>query len=198
MKIWVTRHGQTNLNKKELMQGLTDEPLNDEGIAQALCVRKMLDGVKFDAVYSSPLKRALKTAEILSGLTEVDIKTDDRIIEVNFGKYEMRNYKHLGPWMSLYWLWPEVIPAPPSVENIRNMAVRSASFLKELETKDYENVLIVCHGGIIRALCGYLEGRKHGIKWRPRPLNCEVRVYECHDGKHTFLASKLPREMKKK
>ena len=51
----------------------------------------------------------------------------------------------------------------------------------------YENVLIVCHGGIIRSLCGYLEDRKNGIKWRPKPNNCEIRVYESNRGKHTFI-----------
>ena len=61
------------------------------------------------------------------------------------------------------------------------------SFLKELEKKNYENVLIVCHGGIIRSLCGYLEDRKNGIKWRPKPNNCEIRVYESNRGKHTFI-----------
>ena len=49
------------------------------------------------------------------------------------------------------------------------MVKRSQSFLKELEKQNYENVLIVCHGGIIRSLCGYLEDRKNGIKWRPKP-----------------------------
>ena len=55
MKIWVTRHGQTNYNKKKLMQGLTDEPLNDIGIEQAKQARHHIGDVRFDAVYSSPL-----------------------------------------------------------------------------------------------------------------------------------------------
>ena len=50
MKIWLTRHGQTNLNKKRLMQGLTDEPLNETGIAQAKAARERIGDVHFDAV----------------------------------------------------------------------------------------------------------------------------------------------------
>ena len=67
------------------------------------------------------------------------------------------------------------------------MALHTGAFSKELEKKNYENVLIVCHGGIIRSLCGYLEDRKNGIKWRPKPNNCEIRVYESNHGKHTFI-----------
>ena len=67
------------------------------------------------------------------------------------------------------------------------MALHTGAFSKELEKKNYENVLIVCHGGIIRSLCGYLEDRKNGIKWRPKPNNCEIRVYESNHGKHAFI-----------
>ena len=89
--------------------------------------------------------------------------------------------------MTSYWAFPELLPNPKSVESVKSMVKRSQSFLKELEKKNYENVLIVCHGGIIRSLCGYLEDRKNGIKWRPKPKNCEIRVYESNRGKHTFI-----------
>lgn len=187
MKIWVTRHGQTNLNKNKLMQGLTDEPLNDTGRSQAEAVGKLIDGVKFDAVYASPLDRAIETASIISGTPRENIIVEPRIIEVDFGKYECRKYTFLGLVMTAYWALPEVFRAPKTVEPVSSMVSRSSSFLKELEEKDYENVLIVCHGGIIRAICGYLEDRKNGIKWRPKPKNCEVRVYESLNGKHSLV-----------
>ena len=62
MKIWITRHGQTKLNKEHLMQGRTDEPLNETGFSQAKAARKMIGDVTFDAVYASPLRRAVDTA----------------------------------------------------------------------------------------------------------------------------------------
>lgn len=178
MKIWVTRHGQTKYNKKKLMQGLTDEPLNDAGIEQAKAARAKLGDMKFDAVYASPLDRAVTTASIIGGVSKDEVITDPRIIEVDFGKYELKSYYKLGLKMSLYWALPEVFPAPDTVETIPHMIERSHGFLKELEAKDYENVLVVCHGGIIRAICGYLEDRPNGIKWRPHPHNCEIRIYE--------------------
>ena len=187
MKIWITRHGQTDLNKNKLMQGLTDEPLNATGRMQAETAAVGTEDIKFDAVYASPLNRAIVTASIVGHVTEGEVITDPRIIEVDFGKYEKTPYSKMGPKMSLYWALPELFPAPETVEKISSMVERSSSFLKEIEKKNYENVLIVCHGGIIRAMCGYLEDRKNGIKWRPRPNNCEIRVYESLNGTHRYI-----------
>lgn len=187
MKIWLTRHGQTNLNKKKLMQGLTNEPLNETGIQQAKLAREKIGNVHFDAVYASPLDRAITTASIIGDVPKENVIIDKRIIECNFGKYELRSYYCLGLKMNLYWLLPEVFPAPKTVETIHSMVNRSSSFLKELEDKGYENVLVACHGGIIRPLCGYLEDKENGIVWRPKPKNCEIRVYESKNGKHTVV-----------
>lgn len=191
MKIWLTRHGQTNLNKNELMQGRTDEPLNEKGVEQAKATRKKVGEVKFDAVISSPLIRAVKTASIVGNIDEKKIIREPRIIEVDFGKFERCKYSDMGFWMTAYWALPEVIPPPATVENIASMVERSSSFLREIEQKDYKNVLVVCHSGIIRALCGFLEDRKNGIKWRPKPRNCEVRIYESLNGKHRYIKNIL-------
>lgn len=187
MKIYVTRHGQTDYNKKRMMQGLSDIPLNEVGIAQARDRRKSLGDMKFDAVYASPLKRAVKTAEIIGNVKPEDIIIDDRIIEANFGKYELKSYYKTGLPMMLYWSFPEIFKAPEGVETIREMVERTSSFLRELEQKDYENVLVACHGGIIRPIRGYLEDKKNGIIWRPRPKNCEIFVYESVGGKHRLI-----------
>ena len=185
MKLWITRHGQTDLNKKKLMQGRVDEKLNETGRQQARDARTRSGEVVFDAVYASPLDRAQETASIIGGVERSEIVVDPRIIETDFGPYERRPYTRMGPAMTFYWALPEVFPAPKGVETIASMTARSSSFLQELQEKDHENVLIVCHGGIIRALCGFLEDRRNGIKWRPKPKNCEIRVYEYDPEMHT-------------
>jgi broad specificity phosphatase PhoE len=189
MNIWITRHGQTDYNKAHIMQGRHDIPLNEQGIAQAKEARNLIKDMHFDAVYSSPLVRAVKTASIIGGVSEADVIKDPRIIETDFGKYEACSYYKMGPAMTLYWTMPEVFSAPEGVESIKSMVGRASDFLREIESKGYENVLIVCHGGIIRSLCGYLEDRPNGIKWRPRPKNCEIRVYNSENGKHRFIRS---------
>lgn len=187
MKIYITRHGQTKYNKLHLMQGLTDEPLNETGIEQAKLAHQQIKDIHFDAVYASDLDRAITTASIMAGIDKKDVIIDPRLREVDFGKYELKKYYLLGIRFSLFWALPEIFKAPKSVEPISSMVNRSTSFLKELEQKGYENVLISCHGGIIRSLCGYLEDKKNGIKWRPKPHNCELRVYESINGKHKKL-----------
>lgn len=189
MKIWITRHGQTNLNKSRLMQGRTDEPLNETGINQAKEARNSIGDVKFDAVYASPLGRAIETASIIGNVPKEDIIIEPRIIETDFGHYEKRPYGKMGIKMYAYWLLPEVFKNPKDVESIESMVTRSHGFLKELEQKNYENVLIVCHGGIIRVISGYLEDKKFKIKWRPKPHNCEIRIYESISGKHSYIKS---------
>ena len=187
MRIYVTRHGQTDYNKKRMMQGRSDIPLNEVGIQQATERRRRLGDIRFDAVYSSPLVRAVKTAEIIGNVDRSEIILDDRIIEANFGPYELMNYYGTGIPMMAYWSFPELFKAPAGVETIREMKERTASFLRELEKKDYDNVLVACHGGIIRPIRGYLEDRDNGIVWRPRPRNCEIFIYESIGGKHRLI-----------
>ena len=187
MKIWLVRHGQTNLNKYKLMQGRTDEPLNDVGRSQGDRARKSVEDIEFDAVYSSPLSRAIETASIVSGFPVSDIIVDKRITEVDFGKYELCKYSKLGVRMTLYWALPEVFSAPNGVEDISSMIRRSQSFIKDIEKEDYENVLIASHGGILRAINGYLLDRRNGLRWRPKMANCEIRVYSSSDGTHSFI-----------
>ncbi len=187
MKIYVTRHGQTELNAKKLMQGRSDNPLNDTGREQARAARERIGNIKFDAVYSSPLSRALETASIIGNVPVDRVITDERIIEADFGKYEMKPYCGVGIPMSLYWAIPEIFPAPKTVETTAQMIERVQSFFHELEKENYENVLVACHGGIIRVIRGYLEDVKRGYVWRPRPKNCEIRVYESIDGRHRVI-----------
>lgn len=181
MRIYLTRHGQTDLNAKKLMQGRSDIPLNETGRAQARAAKEKLGDVKFDAVYASPLDRAIETAQTISGVDRSEIIIDERIIETDFGKYEQKPYSTMGLPMNMYWLLPEVFPAPETVESTDEMIARVRAFFEDLEKKNYNNVLIACHGGIIRVIRGYLEGAKKGYVWRPRPKNCEIRVYESCD-----------------
>ena len=187
MKIWITRHGQTRLNKARLMQGLTDEPLNEKGLEQARMARQRIGDVHFDAVYASPLNRAIMTGAIIGGVDPSEVIIDKRLIEAGFGKYEQKKYHLMGPSMTLFWALPEIFPAPPTVESIASLKKRSSDFLRELESKDYENVLVSCHGGIMRALTGYMMDRPNGICWRPKPHNCEIRIFSSENGKHTYI-----------
>lgn len=187
MQIWITRHGQTNLNKKSLMQGLTDEPLNEIGIQQAYEARNRIGNVVFDAVFSSPLDRAVVTGSIIGNVDRQEVITDERLTEMNFGKFELYNYYRMGPAMSFYWLFPDIFRAPDTVETMKSMNERTTDFFHDLEKKEYENVLISAHGGIMRILCGYLMNKPNMIAGRLLPKNCEIRVFDSTDHKRTYL-----------
>lgn len=200
MKLWLIRHGQTDVNLEKRMQGRSDLPLNETGREQARRAAETVKGVSFDVVFASPLKRAVETASILSGFPEEKIIRDERLIETNFGKYEGRHYHYMGLPMTLYWALPEVFPAPRGVESIASMVKRSTSFIEMLEEQvksghgllsPESRVLVSCHGGIIRALRGCLENRPNGIIWRPKPKNCEFRVYD-YDGLNWNRADENP------
>ncbi len=192
MKIWITRHGQTNLNKDHLMQGRVDAPLNETGIAQAREARRKIGDVKFDKVYASPLLRAVRTASIIGNVSEDDVVRDARVIETDFGRYEKRPYGAIGLHMTLFWLLPSIVPAPKTVETIPHMKKRAASFLEDViedgRKNHYENILITCHGGIMRVLSGYMLGKRNGLMWYPKPHNCEIRIFCADPGKREMLA----------
>ena len=110
-QIYIIRHGQTDLNKKHVLQGRVDEPLNEDGIRQAKAAAARLRslGVTIDEVWSSPLGRAQDTARVIAdaaaGVTagdDVPLRTDDiplrtdviplrideRLLEMDYGPYE--------------------------------------------------------------------------------------------------------------
>ena len=86
--IYIIRHGQTELNNRQVLQGRSDHPLNAQGIAQAKAAASRLRerGIIFDRVFSSPLIRAVQTARIVA--PGVWVETDERLIEMDYGPYE--------------------------------------------------------------------------------------------------------------
>ena len=93
--IYFIRHGQTDMNNRKVLQGRSDHPLNDAGIAQAQKAAYELRHISFTKVYTSPLKRAIQTAEILAPNAHAVI--DDRLIEMDYGPYEGADLNHLPP-----------------------------------------------------------------------------------------------------
>lgn len=191
MKIWIVRHGQTRLNAIMRMQGHTDEPLNENGIRQARLARERIGDVTFDKVYASTLRRAIQTGAIVGNVPEESVVTDQRIIEVNFGKHELKHYLQVGPRMILFWAFPRIFRAPRTVEPMHSLVSRTSSFLDEALSdgwkNHYDNILIACHGGSMRALSGYMLGKKRGYVWKPSFRNCEICVFDADPGKHQLI-----------
>ena len=88
MDIYLIRHGETDWNKMRRLQGVTDIPLNACGIELAEKTAEGLKNVPFDRIYTSPLIRAKKTAEIIRGDRPVELVVTDGLKEISFGEYE--------------------------------------------------------------------------------------------------------------
>ena len=88
MKLLIVRHGKTDWNTEKRAAGLSDVELNEEGIKQAETLRDELQNRNIDVIISSPLVRAVKTAEIINEKHNLEILIDDGAIERNLGVYE--------------------------------------------------------------------------------------------------------------
>jgi len=89
------RHGLTIWNHEFRYQGHTDIELSEEGVKQAQALQKRLAGEKLDAIYSSDLSRAVQTASIIAKPHRLELITDSRLREVNFGVWEGLNFKEI-------------------------------------------------------------------------------------------------------
>ena len=87
MQIYIVRHGQTASNKGDKLLGVTDEGINEFGKLQIKEVKEKLENIDFEICYTSPLKRTLQTAEIISD-GRIPIVTDERLLERGFGTLE--------------------------------------------------------------------------------------------------------------
>ena len=88
MKIYIMRHGETKWNKRSKLQGQVDIPLAPKGIEQAQMTAEGMKEIPFDHIFSSPLKRAYKTAQIVRMDRPIEIVRDDRLKEMSFGTSE--------------------------------------------------------------------------------------------------------------
>ena len=176
MKIYTIRHGETNWNKLGKIQGITDIELNDIGINQAKEAAIKVDEYNFDLIISSPLKRAVKTAEIVAN-GKIPIVFRDEIIERCFGEFEGCTMEEFD--------FPKCYDCNLNIsdrglEPVNDLIERVGNFLEEIKST-YENkkVLLVTHGGTLRAINAYCNGMPEDkIILGTFTKNCEIKEFE--------------------
>ncbi len=181
--IYILRHGRTALNKARVMQGMIDCPLNDEGREQAAEVARLFRnmGISFAKVYSSPLSRAVETAQIAAGTDTVI--TDDRLLEMGYGPYEGADLKNLPPELDRFFSDLENEPTPEGMEPLASVKARLGSFLEELrESKSDGDVLISTHAIALKGALEYLMPDSGGYWWSRYVGNCDVYSFDITDG----------------
>ncbi len=158
MKIFMVRHGETDHNVARRIQGQEiDESLNETGRKQAQERAEALADEKFDVIFSSPLKRARETAEIIAEKVKAPILLRDEIKERVFGKFSGRTFEEINAEMGTDWNQVGPIAADEELKRIygretaEDFKRRLVAFTDEVKRSYPEKrVLVVAHGGLIR------------------------------------------------
>ena len=196
MKVYFIRHGETDWNIVKRLQGATDIPLNENGIALAKATSEGMKDISFDVIFTSPLKRAYRTAELIRGERKVEIIVDDRIREICFGDYEglvskSEGYSIPDPDFKFFFTKTECYKTPPNGEPIASLLERTKEFLDELKVREElkdKTVLVSSHGAAVRALLSNVEKCDISNFWgKGVHKNCGVSCVELIDGEYKIL-----------
>ena len=171
------------MNSRHALQGRSDFALNEAGIAQAREVAEKLRGVRFDRVCSSPLRRAIQTAELLAPGAEIVI--DERLIEMDYGPYEGADLHNLPPEILTFFSDFVHNPAPAGMEQLAAVVERVGAFLEELRGSG-ENILISTHAIAMKGILEYLTPESHGAYWSKFIGNCAVYTAQNQNGTFTI------------
>jgi glucosyl-3-phosphoglycerate phosphatase len=152
----LVRHGQTDWNVEERFQGQLDVPLNAVGRDQAETLKRRLEDVHFDAAYSSPLSRAIETAQIIAGSIPID--RDPRLTEIHHGSWQGKTKRDIaGRWPDQWNQWNRepLRFTPPGGESAASVRARVEDFLRTIRGT---NILCVSHGVVIQTFLSILHG----------------------------------------
>jgi broad specificity phosphatase PhoE len=185
--ILLARHGETDWNRDERFQGHADPPLNAAGREQAAALAEALATQPLTAVYTSPLRRAQETAEIVAASRGLAIEPVDGFREVDVGSWEgltRAEIERRYPEQFRRWLfeheqgWED----GETYEEMGRRVVRAILRLAERHGDD--SILAVTHGGPIRAAIAASERITHAEARRRGPGigNCFVAAFAAEDG----------------
>lgn len=155
MKLYVVRHGQTIHNQLGLVQGDTESDLSEKGIEDAKALRELVSSLDIDVVISSPLRRAMDTARIITN-NKYEIIEDKRLIERNYGLGEG---KPVDEELTIkYWDF-KLNTDINEVEKVQDLMFRIVEFIEDIRNKyEGKNVLVVAHSAILRAIHYAING----------------------------------------
>ncbi|GIM28286.1 phosphatase [Clostridium polyendosporum] len=159
--LYLTRHGETLWNVDKRMQGWGNSPLTDLGIKQAESLSERLKDEVIDVIYSSPIERAYKTAEILKRGRNIDIITHEGLKEIHVGEWEGLTLDEIsrselyGEQLQNYFYNPNKYK-PFGGETIDALSERCEKAIKEIITENKEKkILIVTHGIALKMIMMY-------------------------------------------
>lgn len=177
MKVYMVRHGQTDYNLNNLLQGKSNIPLNSKGIEQANILKEKIKNLKIEHIYSSSLDRAVTTANIINSEFNLPINIENDLVERSFGILEGVEGSQYD--IDLFWDY-ECDYKYKDVESVKEFLERINNFYERLYKKHKdENILIVAHNGVNIATYCYFNGIPEDNDLLKIKLdNCECAEYE--------------------
>ena len=166
-RLILMRHGQSVWNAENRFTGWTDVDLSEKGVREAEMAGDLLSEIRFDAIHTSGLIRAQRTATIImsrnSASGEIPLIKDERLNERHYGDLQGLNKaetaeKH-GPEQVHIWRRSFDIP-PPGGESLKMNAERTIPYFEEEIIPDLEqgkNVLVSAHGNSLRSIVMHIE-----------------------------------------
>ncbi len=185
------RHGQAKNNTERILSGRTPGvPLTDKGITQAQHTAELLEHMNISAIYSSPIQRAKHTAEIVGTHNSIDVTIDDRLIELDMGKFTGVPYDeiftiHGNVFMKFYNGELEI--AHNGVETFTDVKKRVASIVEEvIEKHPDENVVLVTHMDPIKAMLSTIVDLSPTNLFELIIANASLNLFREKDGKFSL------------
>ena len=161
LNIYLTRHGETEWNTENRLQGWKDSPLTESGVKNASLLGERLKNVEFQKVYTSPSKRALTTTKLICSQKDYPIEIYDELREISFGKWEGKSREEIQQdyfqEYDNFWFRPhEYDHSPHQGEGIDEFLKRIRFIMTHIiEANQEGNILIVTHGATVKAIMSY-------------------------------------------
>ena len=167
-EIILVRHGETEWNVKEVFRGRIDIELNETGVKQAELLAEYLSEVEIDAIYSSPLKRALKTAEMMASHHNLDVEIAPGLIDFNYGEWQGLPHQEVrNKYKELYGEWtknPHRVRMPAG-ESLNDVRKRVMGVVDDAIARYEGTVVLVSHRVVNKVLICVLLGLDNSHFW---------------------------------
>jgi broad specificity phosphatase PhoE len=189
----LVRHGQTEWNRVERFRGRADVPLNETGLMQAEATGQRVAGQwQPAAVYSSPLSRAVKTAEAIASHFDLPVQTHPDLIDIDYGEWQgltPDEARECWPEQVEYWYNNPEQASVPGGETLDALHTRAMQTVKELADRHpRQTIVLVGHTVINRIILLGVLGLGNDRFWHFRQDTCAINVFET-DGNEFVLVS---------
>ena len=184
IEIILVRHGETEWNRREIFRGRADIELSETGARQAELLAKYLSQAGIVAIYSSPLKRALKTAEAIASYHGLEVKTTSGLIDFDYGKWQGLPHQEVKErYRKLYAEWlknPHRVKIP-SGESLDDVTRRALGIVDRVRRQHEGTVVLVSHRVVNKVLICALLGLGSAHFWNIKQDVGAITTFVCED-----------------